>query len=140
MNSQSEIYQTISPGSILVERNTFLPAPLGLESAMTGSGWGRVTNNPDRHQLETELAASGWTFFLMAGTIKTTAFGFGRPQMIQTALKRLIAIVKLQKCNCLEIDAIRTRSFLGLPYISLSAHSRHIQNGSLFGSQAGTAE
>jgi hypothetical protein len=140
MNSPSETYQTISPGSILVERDTFLPESLGLESGMTRSGWGRVTNNPDRHQLETELTTAGWTFFLMAGTIRSTAFGFGRPRMIQAALKRLIAIVKLQKCNCLEIDAIRSRSFLGLPYVSLSAHSRHIQNGSLFGGQAGTAE
>ena len=140
MNSQLETHQTISPGSILVERNTFLPEPLGLESGLTESGWVRFTNNPDRHQVETKLATSGWTFFLMAGTIHTSAFGFGRPRMIQAALKRLIAIVMLQKCNCLEIDAIRMRSFLGLPYISLSAHSRHIQNGSLFGSHAGTAQ
>jgi hypothetical protein len=140
MNSKPQTYQTISPGSILVERNTFLPEPLGLESGITESGWARVTNNPNRQQLETKLAAAGWAFFYMAGKIKTTAFGFERPRMIQAALKRLVAIVKLQNCNCLEIDAIRTRSFLGLPYISLSAHSRHIQNGMLFGNHAGSAE
>jgi hypothetical protein len=138
MNSEPKTYQNISPGSILVERNTLLPAPLGLESGLTESGWARVTSNPNRQQLERKLAAAGWVFFYMAGKIKTTAFGFERPRMIQAALKRLIAIVKLQNCNCLEIDAIRTRSFLGLPYISLSAHSRHIQNGPLFGSPAGT--
>jgi hypothetical protein len=140
MNSKPETYQTISPGSILVEQNTFLPPPLGLESGITESGWARVTSNPNRQQLETKLAAAGWAFFYMAGKIKTTAFGFKRPRMIQAALKRLIAIVKLQNCNCLEIDAIRTRSFLGLPYISLSAHSRHIQNGLLFANHAGTPE
>ena len=140
MNLKPQTYQTISPGSILVERNTFLPEPLGLESGVTESGWGRVANNPNRQQLETKLAAAGWVFFLMAGKIKTSAFGFERPRMIQAALKRLIAIVKLQNCNCLEIDAIRTRSFLGLPYISLSAHSRHIQNGMLFANHAGSAE
>jgi len=138
--TKPESYQTIRPGSILVEQNTFLPPPLGLESGITESGWARVTSNPNRQQLETKLAAAGWAFFYMAGKIKTTAFGFKRPQMIQAALKRLIAIVKLQNCNCLEIDAIRTRSFLGLPYISLSAHSRHIQNGLLFANHAGTPE
>jgi hypothetical protein len=140
MNSKPQTYQTISPGSILVERNTFLPEPLGLESGITESGWARVASNPNRQQLETKLAAAGWEFFYMAGKIKTTAFGFERPRMLQAALKRLIAIVKLQNCNCLEIDAIRTRSFLGLPYISLSAHSRHIQNGMLFANHAGSAE
>src|SRR5580704_4261832 len=125
---KAENDQTVSPGSILVERNTFLPQPLGLESGITESGWARITDNPDRLQLEAKLATSGWTFFLMAGTIKTSAFGFKRPRMIQAALKRLIAIVKLQNCNCLEIDAIRAHTFLGLPWISLSAHSRHIQN------------
>ena len=124
----------------MVEQNTLLPAPLGLESDTTGSGWARITNNPTRRQLETKLAAAGWTFFYMAGKIKTSAFGFERASMIQAALKRLIAIAKLQNCNCLEIDAIRTRSFLGLPYISLSAHSRHIQNGMLFANHAGSAE
>jgi hypothetical protein len=137
---KAENDQTVSPGSILVERNTFLPQPLGLESGITESGWARITDNPDRLQLEAKLATSGWTFFLMAGTIKTSAFGFKRPRMIQAALKRLIAIVKLQNCNCLEIDAIRAHTFLGLPWISLSAHSRHIQNGSLFISPAGISK
>jgi hypothetical protein len=140
MNSKPETYQTISSGSILVERNTFLPAPLGLESGLTESGWARVTSNPNRQQLETKLAAAGWVFFYMAGKIKTSAFGFERARMIQAALKRMIAIVKLQNCNCLEIDTIRMHSFLGLPYISLSAHSRHIQNGLLFANHAGIAK
>ena len=140
MNSKPERHQTISPGSILVEQNTILPESLGLENGVTGSGWARVTDNPDRHQLETKLTAAGWAFFYMAGKIRTTAFGFEKTRMIQAALKRLIAIVKLQNCNCLEIDSIRTRSFLGFPYISLSAHSRHIQNGLLFGSPVGTAK
>jgi hypothetical protein len=139
-NHPTEPFQAIGAGSILVEQNTFLPGPLGLESGTTESGWARITGNPNRQQLEAKLATAGWAFFYMAGKIKTSAFGFERASMIQAALKRLIAIVKLQNCNCLEIDAIRTRSFLGLPYISLSAHSRHIQDGMLFGSHAGSAE
>jgi hypothetical protein len=52
--------------------------------------------------------------------------------MIHAALKRLIANVKLQKCNCLEIDDVATHSLLGMPYVSVSAHPRHIQKGMLF--------
>lgn len=53
--------------------------------------------------------------------------------MIPAALKRLITAVGLQKCNCLEVNDIAPRSFLGMPYVSLSAHSRHIQIGRVFG-------
>ena len=140
MISQPQSSRTIGPGSILVEKSTLLPESVGLESDPTQSGWARITNNPDRHQLEKKLTAAGWTFFLMAGAIKSIAFGFARPRMIQAALKRLIAIVGLQKCNCLEIDAIVTRSFLGMPYVSLSAHTRHIQHGLVFGNHNGTHE
>ncbi len=132
MTSQTESYPTISPGSILVAKNTLLPEPLGLENDLSKRGWAAVVNNPDRQELGRELADAGWSFFFMAGAIRTTAFGFDRRRMIEAALKRLIAIVRRQRCNCLEIDAIATRSFWGMPYISMSAHSRHIQNGLVF--------
>lgn len=139
MISQAEKARTIGAGSILVEKNTLLPEPLALESGLTESGWLQVANNPDRGQIATKLSTAGWTFFLMAGAIKASAFGFSRPRMIQAALKRVIATVKLEKCNCLEIDAITAHSFLGMPYISLSGHSRHIQNGLIFGLEGTTA-
>src|SRR5260370_4097530 len=99
MIPQPESYRMIGPGSILVEKNTLLPGALALESGSTESGWSGVANNPDRDELGAKLGAAGWTFFYMAGTIKTTAFGFARPRMIQAALKRMIAAVKLQRCN-----------------------------------------
>lgn len=135
--SQSQSHQTISAGTILIRKSTLLPGTLGLENGPAESGWAALVSHPDRHQLEEKLSAAGWRFFLMAGAIKTIGFGFRRPTMIQAALKRLIAAVKLQKCNCLEIDAIAMRSFFGLPYVCLSAHSRHIQSGLVFGHHTG---
>lgn len=132
--------QTISAGTILIEKSTRLPGTLGLESCPTDSGWLSLVNHPDRRQLEEKLSAAGWRFFLMAGAIKTCGFGFARRTMIQAALKRLITAVKLQKCNCLEIDAIAMRSFLGLPYVCLSAHARQIQNELVFTNHTGTQE
>src|SRR6185312_15780320 len=103
MISQPESNQAISGGAILVEKNTPLPEPLRLDSDSTGTGWVRVANNVDHQQLEKELSTAGWTFFYMAGTIRTTGFGFGRQKMVNAAVKRAIANVKLQSCNCLEI-------------------------------------
>jgi hypothetical protein len=59
-------------------------------------------------------------FFYMAGTI---SLGFGRQRMIQTTVKRLLAKVALEKCNCLEIDHITMRSFCGMPLVTVLAHS-----------------
>jgi hypothetical protein len=120
---------TISNGAILFEESTLLPEPSRLDSSATGNGWVRVANNL---AFEKKLAAAGWTFFYMAGTIRENVFGFEPQTMIQTALKRLIVTTRLQKCNCLEIDRITMHSFWGMPYVSVSAHSRHIQPGSFF--------
>jgi hypothetical protein len=70
--------------------------------------------------------------FYLASPISTTAFGIDRVKMIHAALKRLITQAKVQKCNCLEIDDVSTRSFLGMPYLSVSAHPRQIQRGLVF--------
>lgn len=77
-----------------MEKNTLLPQPLRLDKEPQTWGWTAVWNNLDRHELEKALAIAGWTFFYMAGKIRTTAFGFQRQRMIHAALKRLIAHVK----------------------------------------------
>ena len=66
---------------------------------------------------------------------KRSAFGFNRARMIHAALQRVISSVQQQKCNCLEIDEVAMHSFLGVPYVSVSAHPRHIQKGILFAGQ-----
>lgn len=132
MISQPESNQAITGGAILVEKNTPLPELLRLDSDSMGTGWARLANNVDNQQLEKTISRAGWTFFYMAGTIRTTGFGFERQKMVNAAVKRAIAKVKLQRCNCLEIDDVAMHSFLGVPYVSIAAHSRHIQKGMVF--------
>ena len=122
----------ITTGTILVEKGTPVPQFFEIGPEMYPSAWTSVTQNRSSHESEKELAATGWTFFYRAGEIRKIAFGFDRQKTIDAALKRVIANVRLQKCNCLEIDRVRTHSFLGVPYASVAAHSRHIQKGSTF--------
>jgi hypothetical protein len=68
----------------------------------------------------------------MAGEIKTTVFGFDRQHALCAALQRLIAVVKSQHCNGIEITRVTEKSFLKVPYVSVSAHARHLQKGQLF--------
>jgi hypothetical protein len=132
MISQQNGDRTIRPGTIFVKKGTLLSEPLRLENDATATGWAPVASDSDGRPLEKKLAGVGWTFFYMAGAIKTTAFGFEKSRMIHRALKRLFTTVTLQECNCIEIDDVATHTFLGIPYVSISAHARHIQKGMVF--------
>ena len=125
----------ITPGTILIEKDALHPQCFQLARDSSPNAWMAVTHNLTPHELETELSTAGWTFFYMASAIRRTAFGFNREKMIDAALQRVITNVRLQRCNCLEIDEVGTHSFLGMPYVSVSAHPRHIQKGMVFSGQ-----
>ncbi len=122
----------IAPKSILIEKDAPHPRCFQLQDDSLPDAWMSVTHNLTPHELEKELSSTGWTFFYMASGIRRTAFGFDRAKMVEAALKRVIANVRQLRCNCLEIDAVATHSFLGMPYVSVSAHPRHIQKNMLF--------
>jgi len=121
----------IKTGSILVERNASMPKSLLLEGNSYSSGW-RSVSNLDLNQLDVAIHKAGWTFFFMAGEIKITAFGFDKERAVRRAVKRVITNVELHKCNCVELTEVSAKSFLGMPYVNVSAHSRHIQESSAF--------
>jgi len=121
---------TITAGSLWVEKGTHLPAGLLLQGESYSSGWALVKDG--RPGFEKALQNAGWTFFFMAGEIKTTVFGFDKQKALRTALKRLISDVQCQHCNSIEITTVVSKSFVGMPYVNVSAHLRHLQKGSLF--------
>jgi hypothetical protein len=127
----------IKPGTILIEKDALRPECFELEDSPYSKSWMPVKHNLTPSELEKELTASGWTFFYMASPIATTAFGFDRSKRMHAALKRLIDEARLHHCNSLEIDDVVTLSFLGLPYVSVSAHPRHIQTGKVFSRSRG---
>jgi len=123
--------EAIEAGSILIEEGTPVPDSLLLESEPYSSGWGSV-RNLDVRGLDRTLTKAGWTFFFMAGETRATAFGFDRRRAVREAVKRIIGSVKSQKCNCLEISQVAVKSFLRMPYVTVCAHARHIQEGVVF--------
>jgi hypothetical protein len=120
----------IKTGTIFIEQGAHMPESLRLESAPYSRGWTSVSNDLD--ELDTEISRAGWTFFFMAGEIKITAFGLDKEAAVRRAVKRAITTVESQKCNCLEITEVSANSFLGMPYVNISAHARHIQESSAF--------
>ena len=121
----------IEPGTILIDKDVPRPECFELEAASPSNEWGAVRHTLSSRDREKELTRTGWTFFFMTA-LQTKAFGFDRSKTSSTAVKRFIAKVKLQRCNCLEIDRVEEHSFLGIPYVSLSGHARHIQVGMTF--------
>ena len=118
-------------GDLLVQEGTNLPRSLLLPTEINSIGWAVVEGNPSTFEKTVEEA--GWTFFFMAGEIKTKVFGFDKQKALRTALKRLIADVKSQHCNSIEITGVVGKSFLRIPYVMVSAHARHLQKDRLFG-------
>ncbi len=133
MTLQRDDIPQIVDGTLLIEDNTALPETSLQENGSSGGGWTRISN---RLTFEKKLSTAGWTFFFMAGTIRANVFGFDRTRGIATAVKRLIAIAQREKCNCLEIDLISSHTFFGMPYVTVAAHSRHIQAGVAFAGAA----
>lgn len=121
----------IQTGSILIEDGSSMPDSLRLEGRPYSSGWKSVSNL-GLNELDAAIHKAGWTFFFMAGEIKITSFGFDKDSAMRRAVKRVIADVESHHCNCVEITGVSAKSFLGMPYVNVSAHSRHIQESSAF--------
>ena len=117
---------TITAGKILMREGTELPGAVRLESEPYEAGW-RFVKNLDGYGLGRKIDEAGWTFFCQAGDIKSIAFGIDEQQMVRRAVKRILAKVESEKFNSLEITRVATQRFLGVPYTSVLARSRHIQ-------------
>ncbi len=101
---------TNSAGTILIKEDTCLPANLLIES-------------------ERSIEGANWSFFYLAGEIRATVLGRDQPATLRRAVKRVLAKQEGQKFNSLEITKAVSKRFLGIPFMSVTAHSRHIQQG-----------
>jgi hypothetical protein len=120
--------QTIEIGALLIKEGTQLPYSLPLESAPFLKGW-RLVKNLSSSAIDHILCEVGLTFFFMAGEINAMAFGSELEKTTRRAVKKVIANMKSGKFNCLEISRVAVKSFLGLPYVTVAGHPRHIQEG-----------
>ncbi len=116
----------INTGTILIKDGAVLPESLRFESEPYAKGW-RLVKDLDGYGLDRKIRAAGWTFFYMAGEVNATAVGSDFEKTARRAVKKVIAYMKSDRLNCLEIAQVAAKRFMGLPYVSVSAHPRHIQ-------------
>lgn len=116
----------IQVGTILMKDWPLMTQLLELESESYSGSWSQI-KALDSFALDRKIKAAGWNFFFMAAEIKVMFFGALGAKKIQKALQRILAKVKGQYFNSLEVTGIAAKRFLGVPYTTISAHSRHIQ-------------
>lgn len=114
--------------TILIREGTLLPPILSIESEAFLTGW-RAIKNLDRSRLVRNIEGANWNFFYLAGEIRATVLGRGRSGTLRRAVRRVLAKQKGQKFNSLEITKAVSKRFLGIPFMSVTAHARHIQQG-----------
>ena len=116
----------IKAGAILIEGRALLPDSLWFESEQCSNGW-ILVKNLEGYGLDRKIREAGWTFFFLAGEMQASVFGSDTEKTTHRAITRLLANLNSDKLNCFEITQVACKRFLGLPYVSVSAHSRHIQ-------------
>jgi hypothetical protein len=119
---------SIQIGSILIKEQPLMTEHLGLESDSYSQNWS-VVRAVNGFSLERKIRAAGWNSFFMAAEVQGNAFGSIRAGSLRTALQRIFSKVRDEDFNCLEVTGIVARSLLGIPYVEVSAHSRHIEKG-----------
>jgi hypothetical protein len=124
--SETPMADTLKMGSILIKDGTSLPDAPRFETEPCATGW-RLVKNLDGYGLGQKVHEAGWTFFFIAGGTKATMFGFDRQRNVRRAVKRILTNLKSEKFNGLEIMRVAAKRFMGLPYATVYAQSRHVQ-------------
>ena len=124
----------IQAGTIMVQPSESLHS-LGIESEAYCETW-QSLGVRESSALDRKLRDSGWNLFYMADELKTAVPAWGGQTTLRRGVKRLLSQTCLQHFNCLELTHILKKHFLGIPYVSIAGHSRHIQQGSQIQSMA----
>jgi hypothetical protein len=117
---------TIKTGTILMKDGTPLPAGLDASSEAFLTGW-RAFANLNGYALTRKIEAENWHFFCLAGEHRASTLGGDRQTTLQRAVRQILAKTASEKYNALEVTKITAKRFLGVPYLRVCAHLRHVQ-------------
>jgi hypothetical protein len=122
--------ETMMPGTVLIKEGARLPEGMQLESEACVPGW-RFVKNLDGYGFDRAIRKLGWNFFCLAQDMKVSAIGSRASSRVNRGIRRFATRVSAEGFNALEITKVSAKSFLGVPYVSMSARSRHVQQSML---------
>ena len=111
---------------IFIRDGTILPQMLSVTTDAFVPNW-RIVTSHDRSALAHSIEGSDWYFFYLAGDIQATVLGGNTRRVTCKAVKTILTKRGDDKLNSLEITAIVSRYFLGIPFTTFTAHFRQIQ-------------
>lgn len=117
----------IQSGTIMVQQSA-IPGSLAVESESYCRDW-RSLGIVESSSLKQTAQVAGLHVFFMAGELRAIVPAWGGQNSLRRGVRRLLAQTQLQQFNCLELSRISRKYFLGIPYVSIAAHPRHIQQG-----------
>ena len=120
--------ETIKAGMVLIKEGTLFPDTLTFQSDVYSPGWRSITGL-DGYGMDRKTHDAGWSFFYLAGESRATVFGGDGQETIHKAIKQILAGLKSEKFNSLEITRVAFKHFLGVPYATVSFHLRNMQKG-----------
>ena len=115
-------------GSLFIREDTLLPGGLIIETEAFIPGW-RAVRNCDGYRLGRKIEEAKWNFFYLAGEVRAIVFGRLGPSSLRRAVRSILAKPEARKFNSLEVTGTHSRWFLGVPFVSVTANFRHIQQG-----------
>jgi hypothetical protein len=120
--------ETIQAGTVLFKDDTLLPEGLAFDREPYSTGW-RSLEGLNGYAMDRKTPVGGWTFFYLAGEGRATAFGHAGQKTACRAIKKILAGLKAERCNSLEVTSVVCKAFLGIPYTTVSFHLRNLQKG-----------
>jgi len=115
-------------GTLFIRENTLLPGGLIIETETFLPGW-RAVKNCDGYRLGRKLEEAKWNFFYLAGEVRAIVLGREGPSALRRAVRSILAKPDARNFNSLELTGTRSRWFLGVPFVIVTANFRHIQQG-----------
>lgn len=123
---------SIMAGSITIADGAGVPTSFQTAPKTSVPGW-QLFYNLDRRGLLQTIRQAGGNLFKLDTTLETQVFGFNHRKALHKAINHLVANIRAKSFNCLEIQQVKARRCLGLPYLFVSDHSWHIQENVALG-------
>lgn len=126
---------SLNIGAVVLGTGALIPGWVWAEKETYSPEWEQVTNLSG-DDLDRQIRREHWNFFFIGGPIQGTSWGSWSAISLRHAAIRVLSKSKLTKFNGFEVTGIYTRRFLGIRYVTVVGHSRHLQQGPVLQSSA----
>jgi len=116
----------LADGCLFLMKRLIVPPTLRFEGQPYSEEW-RLLRSLKSSEVDSRAQGCGWNFIFLAEAMRRTVFGLGRPWALRRATNKILAEVRKNAFNSVEITKITARQFLGLHCVTVAAHSRSLQ-------------